>query len=368
MPTNRISPKGYRRLEDWSLKRFLGHHYQAFEGAMLELNLRRLLVINVLLMVTETVLLILPEPGMKYHFILIWFLLGNAIILVLQWLSLSAETIQESVWRHGLTVLDLCLKFALTIALSLASQGAFDFVHMTIAAMYIMVTVVYLRNAFIGVILLGVPLIYALLLPGYQSDANQQFILVSNLVIFALGAWIVGFLINRDRATTFKAQQELEELLKRDLMTKLYNHDTILDLVTREVDAARADAQPLSMLLLDLDDFKAINDQHGHLKGDEVLLSVVDVLRKSTRSTDLIGRYGGEEFIVLFTRTDLSVAMKISERIRVAIEAVNISGVTVTVSGGLTQLADESVDVFFKTADDKLYQAKRSGKNQIITT
>jgi diguanylate cyclase (GGDEF)-like protein len=233
--------------------------------------------------------------------------------------------------------------------------------------MFVMVAILYLPLPLMASLLIGVVLVFSLLLPLFQPDPNQQFILINNLAIFAIGAGVIGLLINRDRAATFKAKQELEELLKHDLMTQLYNHDTILDLIEREVAAAKADHQPLSMLMLDLDDFKAINDRHGHLKGDEVLLQVVEVLRKNTRVTDLIGRYGGEEFMIVFTRTELPVAQKISERIRSAIEAVNITGITVTVSGGLSQWSDESAEAFIKMVDDRLYEAKRTGKNRIIT-
>lgn len=365
MSPQRVPYKGYRRLEDWSIKRFLGHHYTSFEHEMMDANLRRLLVIDLMLMITETMLLIVPEPGIAYHGILIGFLIANAILIVVIWTTIDFS-IQSTAWRQAVVTLDLILKFVLASALSMISQSSHDLMHLVIGTMYVMVSVIYLRNTIYGVLLLMVTVIYIAILPFYQPDLNHRFVVSGNLVIFALGSWVVAYLINRDRAATFKAKVELEDLLKRDLMTKLYNHDTILELVSREVEAARVDGQPLSMLLLDLDDFKLINDQHGHLKGDEVLLKVVEVLRKTTRATDLIGRYGGEEFLILFTRTELPVAEKISERIRQAIEAVDISGVSVTVSGGLTQLNEESAHSFIKAADDKLYEAKRAGKNQIM--
>lgn len=368
MKSKHLPYKGFRRLEDWSVKRYLGHHFSAFRIAMTSLNLRRLVVINALMMVTEVILLLLPEPGIAYDSILWGFIAGNAIILPALIIANRQPLTESDHWHRALVLLDLGLIYTLTIGLTLATQGSFDHLHLVIGTMFVMVAVLYLPGPVMGMILGGVVGLFAVLLPRYQPDPNQQFILVNNLIIFALGAWVVGFLINRDRATTFKAKQELEELLKHDLMTQLYNHDTILDLIAREIEAAKADHQPLSMLMLDLDDFKAINDRHGHLKGDEVLLHVVEVLRKSTRSTDLIGRYGGEEFLIVFTRTELPIAQKISERIRGAIEAVNITGITVTVSGGLSQLNDESAEAFIKLVDDKLYEAKRAGKNRIITT
>ena len=368
MNPKRIPYKGFRRLEDWSLKRYLGHHFVAFESAMVEQNLRRLLVINVILMISETILFILPEPGISYHYILFWFLIGNTLMLILQWLTLSQPGLKNTTWRRVVVIVDVSLKFALTINLSLVTMGVFDHLHLVIGVMFVMVSTLYLRSSISGMMLLVVTLVYAGLLPLSDVSAEESFILIGNLQIFALGAWVIGYLINRDRATTYKSKQELEDLLKRDIMTKLYNHDTILELIEREVELAKADHQPLSMLMLDLDDFKAINDTHGHMKGDEVLLRVVDVLRKTTRTTDLIGRYGGEEFMIVFTRTELPVAHKISERIRSAIEEVNMTGITVTVSGGLTQLNNESAEAFIKIADDRLYEAKRTGKNKIITT
>lgn len=367
MKTSYIPAVKFRRLEDWSLKRFLGHHYTAFEMAMTSENLKRLFIINGLLMITEILLLILPEPGIAYHSILIGFVSGNAIILPALAIAARQPVQERALWPRLVIVLDLGLIYALTLGLSLVTQGNFDHLHLLIGTMFVMVAILYLPLPLMASLLIGVVLVFSLLLPLFQPDPNQQFILINNLAIFAIGAGVIGLLINRDRAATFKAKQELEELLKHDLMTQLYNHDTILDLIEREVAAAKADHQPLSMLMLDLDDFKAINDRHGHLKGDEVLLQVVEVLRKNTRVTDLIGRYGGEEFMIVFTRTELPVAQKISERIRSAIEAVNITGITVTVSGGLSQWTDESAEAFIKMVDDRLYEAKRTGKNRIIT-
>ncbi len=362
-----IPYKGFRRLEDWSLKRYLGHHFAAFESAMTLLNLRRLAVFNALMMVTEVIIYFMPEPGVSYDPILLGFIAGNAIILPALWVAIK-QPLADGLWQRFLVVLDLMLIFTLTMGLTLVTQGSFDHLHLVIGTMYVMVALLYLPGPIMGLILGGITVLFSLLLPRFQSDPNQQYILINNLFVFALGALVLGFLINRDRAATFKAKQELEELLKHDLMTKLYNHDTIIELIAREVEAAKADRQPLSMLMLDLDNFKTINDQYGHLKGDEVLLHVVDVIRKNTRTTDLIGRYGGEEFLIVFTRTELPMAQRISERIRNAIESVNITGITVTVSGGLSQLTNESTEAFIKLVDDKLYEAKRAGKNRIMTT
>lgn len=367
MNSRHISYSGFRRLEDWSLKRYLGHHFEDFKSSMSAMNFRRLLIINGLMMITETILLILPEPGIPYHPVLMTFVLGNMIIIPMLYLVVKRPSQWNHRWQQILLFLDVSLIIFLALGLTLVTQGIFDYLHVLIGMLFIMVSMLYLPSLTTAVMLLIVTLLYALLMPLRQPDASQQFILVNNLIIFSLGTWVIGFLVNRDRATTFKAQHELEDLLKRDIMTKFYNHDTILELIDREVELAKADHQPLSMLMLDLDDFKAINDTHGHQKGDEVLLQVVEVLRKTTRTTDLIGRYGGEEFLILFTRTELPIAYRISERIRSAIEAVNLTGITVTVSGGLTQLSDESAEAFIKIADDRLYQAKRSGKNKIIT-
>jgi len=128
-------------------------------------------------------------------------------------------------------------------------------------------------------------------------------------------------------------------------------------------------ATPLSIAIFDIDNFKRVNDTKGHVIGDQVLVALAAILKKAVRGSDYIGRYGGEEFMVIFRDTGLSIAEKVSERVRQAIESYGfVEGLKITISGGVSQYHGETMTELIQSADFKLYSAKKSGKNQIVST
>jgi diguanylate cyclase (GGDEF)-like protein len=165
-------------------------------------------------------------------------------------------------------------------------------------------------------------------------------------------------------------RRELNRLATFDDLTELYNRRCFMERLTEEIARYRRYGSPLSVLLLDLDHFKRINDTHGHLVGDRVLRSVGRLLRTSLRITDLAARYGGEEFCVLAANTDLAVAETLGERLREAIAAqiqvVNDAvAFRVTCSIGAAEAGPEIQDglELLARADAALYEAKHSGRN-----
>ncbi|MBW2725091.1 MAG: diguanylate cyclase [Deltaproteobacteria bacterium] len=170
------------------------------------------------------------------------------------------------------------------------------------------------------------------------------------------------------------ANEVLNQLSITDGLTKLHNHRYFQDQLTREISLASRAQAPLSMLLIDLDDFKTLNDQQGHIVGDDTLTRVSHTMNASVRSTDVLARYGGEEFVVLAPNTDLVGATHLAEKLRRAVEhsheTADASGkreLPVTVSIGVAQFAEDR-RLFFETADRALYRAKAEGKNCVITT
>lgn len=152
-----------------------------------------------------------------------------------------------------------------------------------------------------------------------------------------------------------------------DGLTKLNNHKKLFEQLNSEIADAKRTNKPLSVLLFDLDDFKKVNDNYGHIYGDQVLVNVADIIGKSIRNTDIAGRYGGEEFMVIFPNTNITKAVTISERIRKAIENYEFFyNLTITISGGVKQYNGENVTALINSADKNLYEAKNKGKNQIV--
>ncbi|BDI28688.1 hypothetical protein CCAX7_007390 [Capsulimonas corticalis] len=159
--------------------------------------------------------------------------------------------------------------------------------------------------------------------------------------------------------------RKLEELAKLDGMTGLKNHRAFQERMEAEFTRSMRYTMPLSLLLLDIDNFKAYNDSFGHPAGDEVLKSVAQILQDNARGVDLIARYGGEEFVVILPHTDSDGAVAIAERFRAAINAGQWANRAITVSVGVATLtpAIMEIPVMIEYADRALQASKRTGKN-----
>ena len=172
---------------------------------------------------------------------------------------------------------------------------------------------------------------------------------------------------------------DLHETVQRqavtDELTGLFNHRRFQEVMTQEVERARRYGQEMGLIMLDIDNFKRVNDTYGHLQGDEVLREVARVLRQSSREIDEPARYGGEEMAVALPQTDLEGAYRFAERVRHRIEALELplleggGTLRVTASFGaasLTAAAGDGKDALVASADAALYRAKRSGKNRTV--
>ncbi|MGE8359057.1 GGDEF domain-containing protein [Pseudomonas sp.] len=156
----------------------------------------------------------------------------------------------------------------------------------------------------------------------------------------------------------------------RDPLTDTGNRIAMGQVLQREVDLARRNLQPLSLLMLDLDHFKQINDQHGHGTGDEVLRAVAATLKSQLRNVDMVFRYGGEEFLVLLSGTCREAAAMVGERLRYAVLELQCMdqgrAIELSISLGCsTLLPGESAESLLRRADNALYVAKREGRNRL---
>src|SRR6187402_791975 len=164
--------------------------------------------------------------------------------------------------------------------------------------------------------------------------------------------------------------EESQRLATTDSLTGLCNRRALLAALHVEIAQARRHGHPLSVCLLDVDHFKSINDGHGHAAGDQVLAAVGALLRRELRTPDVAARWGGEEFVVLFRNTDGEGGVRAAERIRSAIQALEISAsdkkILVTVSIGVAEFAlENSAETFIECADRAMYRAKLGGRNRV---
>ncbi len=166
-----------------------------------------------------------------------------------------------------------------------------------------------------------------------------------------------------------EASAEIEHRSRHDALTNLFHRGYVCERLEREILRVRRHPAPLSVLLLDIDWFKSVNDTWGHLAGDEILRSVSRTLRETCRETELTGRYGGEEFVAVMPGTDEAGAQVLGERIRTAIAGLAVpwegNDLRVTASVGVAEYADgDDLNRLLAKADAALYDAKGAGRDR----
>ncbi|MFA6121533.1 MAG: diguanylate cyclase [Sideroxydans sp.] len=179
--------------------------------------------------------------------------------------------------------------------------------------------------------------------------------------------------ITRDITDRKAFQEKLENQARTDYLTGVNNRGYFVQLAENELSRAKRYDKPLSLLMLDIDYFKQVNDTHGHKVGDRVLAGLTDICKQELRDIDIIGRMGGEEFAIVLPETAAHEALAAAERLRLSIAATPISldqglPIKVTVSIGVASLADkqDNLDVMMNKADKALYAAKHAGRNRVI--
>lgn len=173
--------------------------------------------------------------------------------------------------------------------------------------------------------------------------------------------------LEQQKSMLYAQNKALAEMSIRDSLTKLYNHRYIIERAQQQIDLDKRNNHQTSILMFDLDYFKKVNDQYGHQFGDKVLVEISRATMESLRAIDLIGRYGGEEFLVILPETSLEGGRISAQRIAEAIDKIKWehAGFTVNISGGLaTWQGGSAIDLIAK-ADALLYQAKKNGRNRI---
>jgi diguanylate cyclase (GGDEF)-like protein len=187
-------------------------------------------------------------------------------------------------------------------------------------------------------------------------------ILNSTSYIVVLGVAMAG--LQRLR----RIQEQLSRLATHDPLTGLVNARSFAARLTQELERNRRYPRPLALLYLDLDDFKVINDSHGHQTGDAVLRLVADAMRSSVRQADIIGRLGGDEFAVLMPETDSALADAAAKRLAAGLRNVFKGTPSVTASIGVVSCTatETNTDQLLRRADQAMYDAKKAGKDRVV--
>lgn len=218
-----------------------------------------------------------------------------------------------------------------------------------------------------------------LVVPIRYKDENQGVLVLASAVGYSnddhalVDMFTQGLGLAMSNALT---HDRLQDLASMDPLTAIYNRRFGLNRLREEFQRALRGQLPLSVVMIDLDHFKQINDTHGHLMGDRVLVAVSDVVRDTLRDEDILIRYGGEELLVVLPGADLKMGASIADRIRHLIESMVIMDeqhhqLSVTASMGVSAIPRAFTDnelQLIKAADDALYQAKAAGRNRVFST
>jgi diguanylate cyclase (GGDEF)-like protein len=211
-------------------------------------------------------------------------------------------------------------------------------------------------------------IIFILAIYGLETWDSDDWNSVS-LIRFMVSSLVLLFVMFITEYSFVKMQRSLNELILIDPLTKLFNRRKIDEVINNSLKSLQRNNFPLSLVILDIDNFKSINDTYGHLIGDEVLKTISKILKDTFRDVDSVGRWGGEEFIIILPETSLDNAKVSLERLRNTINNYNFDTVGhISCSYGLCTVKESilSQEEFIKYADDALYEAKKSGKDCIV--
>ena len=203
----------------------------------------------------------------------------------------------------------------------------------------------------------------------YAYIYPESVVKVSVKLLFVFGYSLLAIGVTKWIRYNETRQDELSLQANTDELTGILNRRSFTSYVNYEFHNAKKNSMPFSLVIVDIDFFKAVNDEHGHLVGDEVLKSLAKLMRTSFRSADKVCRWGGEEFAILLPNTSLKNAMTVAENFRLKIEKQNfkhqLTHIKYTVSSGISESlsSDKTVDDIIRRADEALYMAKNNNRN-----
>jgi diguanylate cyclase (GGDEF)-like protein len=286
--------------------------------------------------------------------VLVFMALGGLLILV----GLSGQNHVSNLFNTAMTI--ICSALAITVGLACWIRGFKP------AKFYLLAWIILIAGGVLYV--LGGVVIPRTFITRYTLAMGAP--LESLILSLALAARIK---VLREENEEFRSRaDELKELSQTDGLTGLFNKRYLMERLQLDVDRAAASGRPLSLVMMDVDDFKQFNDKHGHLAGDDVLRRLARVLTNSARGGDWSCQYGGEEFVLTLPGADPANGFEVAERVRKAFAketfpAEDGTMASVSISLGLAGLkAGDTVTALIHRADQALYQAKYKGKNQTV--
>ncbi len=307
-----------------------------------------------------------------FHFlgspILAWVNVASVIMYVIAYWALGKR---RNVMAISLIWAEVILHAGLGIVLIGWDSGFHYYLLMFIPALFVSVKLKFAILALVGLwgYYVGLYLVMWSIKPlqPISGEALLAVYLFNLTVVFAMFSYLAFFYLSIVTA----ANRRLRRMATTDPLTRLFNRRHMTHLAKKEMSRYERNGHPVSFVILDIDHFKSINDQHGHEAGDYVLKEAARVIKDQLRDQDLIARWGGEEFLVILPDTTLNDALAGAERIREGLvahkfRAPNGKPITLTISAGVSEFrADDDLNAAINRADRALFRGKESGRNRV---
>ncbi len=348
----------------------------AWEIEMLQENFSRLFVLSWVMLAVETILLFFEDTFYSTGEAVLGFIIGSVFLVPLITLVHLKKLFDRPLAARLVQDMYLALTLFYGCAVGLIAQPQGDVTHVYVICVFAIGSAIYIHAADVLLILVSGYLTYFLLLPYFLHDDRAVLVLRVNTLVVNILAWLVSRMIYNMKLRNFLDHKLIEEknaalthLVSLDQMTWLLNHETAFDRLQDQIDYASQNGMPLSLIIMDIDNFKQINDQHGHLFGDDVIRKVARAIMSAVSMTDIVSRYGGEEFMVIMPDSTEDRAREVAAAIQASIAGIEFeTALQVTFSGGISEYLGGTVNDLIAQTDKRLYQAKKQGKNRFISS
>ena len=348
-------------------------YLQDYNKELLTDNYLRLSIVSVILFIVELALFYPQEHLFGNGIIILIFLAISGVLIPL--IFYIKRHIPDISFKFAMAVMYAYIVLALLLGamLTLVVVRNIDMTHVYLLTVLGTSMVLYTRPVPRAVTFLTVYALFAVLLPYFGASPEQLAAQRINALIFNFIAWFFGQISLYTKSSVYISRRQLDDknrilkdLALKDTMTGLYDHAASLNMLEDEIALANLTHSPLTLIMADIDDFKRINDTYGHQFGDDVISRVAAVFVMVIADAGIVGRYGGEEFIIILPGSGLEEARALAMDIQIALGRA-ISQPHVTLSGGISRYNGESMNDFVRITDEKLYLAKNNGKRRFVS-
>lgn len=323
----------------------------------------------------QLVIYLLEKESMLHNYALM-YLKAIIIIFIMIYLPLLNRMVKKKGFFYENSEVIIAIMMMMTLCWSVVNT----FIAQTITSdisVYVLVlfsatAVVRVRPRYFVTIYVVVYIFFVTGMPYFQFEPHYLGSHIINGFILNLVAILISNLFYKNEKDDYMSKEALKEknrellfLSQHDGLTTLYNHKTIHELLGIAIIKGEEADGGLYLMLLDLDNFKDVNDTYGHKSGDEVLKKVAISIKTTLMEQGTAGRYGGDEFMIIMADSSYSNVMDKGYKILEEVSKIKVNKISLTFSAGIVRWKGESVDRFVEKADLKMYQSKRDGRNQI---